>query len=179
MTLQEYEILIDRCAVNHINQAIANSSSSHAQVGIKALLRHATKSVQIISTEFFYDFWVNLLDDLCAFLKKDDSHLSVVIEDRGEGLAILKGLAATFPGKVSVHQLCPEKVQNRLGLSTKQVPNFFVSEAGYRFETSDEQRNLKKVFATINFGDDVGRGNLLKTFGTVREKLSNPLELVA
>ena len=56
MTANEYGALIERCAKNQLNEDIANSSTAHAEIGLRALFSYAsaTEPIRIVSTALKY-----------------------------------------------------------------------------------------------------------------------------
>jgi len=173
--MDEYKLLIEDCAQQNINKDIPNSSTKHAYIGIKALLKYSKKDVRITSGEFYYEFWIQLTSDIRTFLCKKDTCLSVIIQRKSLGLRLLKTLKHDFPKNVNIYLLNQDKIKKQLNMNIYDVPDFLVSDSGYRFEESDSEIKKKRVCANINFGDAIGKKQLISVFEKLKTTLSDPI----
>ena len=166
---QSYAEIIEQNRKGRKDQDVPNSSTTHARIGITALLKNAEGTAYLFSTELLRDFWFNLKNHIRSFLQNKNNRLEIiVIEEVEENIKLFKEISSEVePDQVSLVALDEKKLKKSLK-STRSLPNFFVTDDdGYRFEYLDKEMRASTVAAIINFGDE----NFAKKLKAVFEKL--------
>lgn len=189
VSLQTYKQLVDRCALERLNYAIANGSPFHARVLIAKLFEIAEKQVSIVTGS---------LRDITSGGIEVYGHEPVVEEakkfltDPGTCLTVIVQTGELHRGEENsfLHQVCRDRNRNGTlkllippkGALDQSIPHFMVADGfSYRLETGqdaavetvgvDDEDGAPHdhMRAVANFGDgEMGRG-LKAYFDEIRD----------
>lgn len=157
-----YYALVKEAAESKRDENIPNSTMDHAEVGIRFLFANASagSTIQIVSDEFFDEFWGRLKSVMVNFLKGSGKLEVVLLKAKNQ---LIGDLQKEFGSNVNVYMI------NDQILPKEKIPHVVVvSPVGYRVELSDELMKDKIVKGVLNFGDVKGTQTLKKFVDDLR-----------
>jgi hypothetical protein len=157
-SLESYILIVKEAAESKRKENIPNSTMAHAEIGVRFLLKNAREGsiIQIVSNEFFDEFWGRLRGVLSDFIKKAGSLEVVLLKKKNR---LLEDLQKEYVDNVKVY-LMRDDVPNK-----DKIAHFFVVDpVGYRAELSDELMKDQIVKGVLNFGDVDGSRELRSDF---------------
>jgi hypothetical protein len=180
--LPVYQQLVDRCARERLNLAIANGSAFHARILISKLFEIAKEKVEIVSGRLtdvnpkgidVYGF-ESVIAAARKFLTAPSTVLTIIVQHgsvhRGNENRFLKQVVDDPNRNGTVHLCIP-----KIGLLDESVPHFMVSDRGaYRVETGkDAKPSEEAIKAIANFGDAKTGEELAKLFADLQSYLAD------
>jgi hypothetical protein len=176
VSLDTYQKLVDRCALERLNYPIANGSAVHARILIDKLFDIAERDVCLVTGSLrqagregaqIYSH-ENVIASAQRFLAKPGSSLSIILQsgklDGGNTNKFLCDVIGSQSRTGTVIILMPKPEV----LSHNETPHFMVTDrTAYRFETGkDADPNNEAISAVANFGDEKSAKILAEIFGT-------------
>ena len=163
VSIEEYIALVERCAREKLNYAIANGNAVHARILIAKLFEVAQRRVQIISgtlcqvrSEDGIAIYAHdpVVERACGFLRRPNSTLDIVLQrgrlDQESKNRFLVELSADDQRAGQINLYVPH--EDLLG---DDVAHMMVSDGtAYRMETGQDAKPANSgIVAFANFGD--------------------------
>jgi hypothetical protein len=179
--VSDYRRRVQLCAQEHADTDIPNTSTEHARIVLEYLFRNADSRVRILTTKFYYNFWIQLVSEISSFLSKETNAKLEIIVLRPKQMRkdLIEILSRKFTGRFEVKALSPTRFRASFpSIQLDEIPNFTVIEpVGYRFELSDAEMDKSIVKAFANFGNKQVTTELDNTFGSLWTKATEDLQL--